>query len=174
MKPDDYQRFMQKVEKTEGCWLWRAATDSKGYGRFSVGPSHKPDGSRRNSMVAAHRASYEHANGPIPEGPGFHGYCVLHRCDNPACVRPDHLFLGTNADNVRDMDSKGRRVNAQHRGEDHANARLREADVLRIYAEAMARTRPQHAIARDFGVCLATVNHIKTGRLWAHLTGAIK
>jgi hypothetical protein len=165
-------RFMAKVQRGDGCWLWTAAKDSKGYGRFSLGGSHTPEGKRRNSMVAAHRFSYESVHGPIPSGPGFHGYCVLHRCDNPSCVRPDHLFLGTNKDNVQDMDRKGRRVNAQKRGNEHPNARLTPEKVARIYQMACAREKPQWRIAQEFGVCLATVNHIKTGRLWAHLTGA--
>lgn len=168
----DVARFMAKVEKrSDGCWLWSGAKDRKGYGRFSVGNSWHEDGRRRNSMVAAHRFSYELENGPIPQGPGFHGYCVLHRCDNPSCVRPDHLFIGTNADNVRDMDNKGRRVNAQKKGDLHPSAKLTAEKVLQIYAMVKG-DRTQTSIAREFGVCLSTVNHIKTGRLWSHVTGA--
>jgi hypothetical protein len=122
-------------------------------------------------MVAAHRFSYELHNGPIPQGPGWHGYCVLHRCDNPGCVRPDHLFIGTNADNVQDMDNKGRRVNAQVKGDMHPLAKLTTEKVLQIYAMVKS-DRTQTSVAREFGVCLSTVNHIKTGRLWAHVTGA--
>lgn len=168
----DVSRFMAKVDKrTDGCWLWTGAKDRKGYGRFSVGDSRREDGSRRNSMVAAHRFAYELHNGPIPQGPGWHGYCVLHRCDNPGCVRPDHLFIGTNADNVQDMDNKGRRVNAQVKGDMHPLAKLTTEKVLQIYAMVKS-DRTQTSVAREFGVCLSTVNHIKTGRLWAHVTGA--
>lgn len=169
MKPTAKERFWAKVDKSGECWIWTGARDSKQYGRFSMGASHHPDGTRRNSMVAAHRFSYEEENGPIPEGPGFHGFCVLHRCDNPSCVRPAHLFLGTNKDNVHDMDAKGRRVNAQQKGEKHANAILTEAQVLELAAKYETGQFTQRELAKEYGVCNATVNHIFKGRLWAHL-----
>jgi len=88
-------RFWAKVEKTEGCWLWRGAA-RRGYGAFS--PQH-------GTTRPAHRVAWELANSaPIPDG-----LCVLHRCDNPPCVRPDHLFLGTKKDNAQDAIRKGRR-----------------------------------------------------------------
>lgn len=86
--------FWEKVEKTGGCWLWRGATNPKGYGRTGVG-------SHRSAL--AHRLSWNLAHGQIPAG-----LFVLHRCDTPGCVRPDHLFLGTAADNTADMIRKGR------------------------------------------------------------------
>ena len=88
------ERFWEKVDLSDkkGCWTWTAALDGKGYGQF---PSIYGRG--------AHRTGYALANGPIP--PGIH---VLHRCDNPPCVRPGHLFLGTPGDNMKDMVTKGR------------------------------------------------------------------
>lgn len=72
----------------------------KGYGKFWLG---------KRASVSAHRVAWQIANGPIPdEGPGHHGWCVCHRCDNPLCVNPDHLFLGSNLDNQRDKAAKGR------------------------------------------------------------------
>lgn len=165
-------RFMAKVAIQEnGCWMWQGALGKKGYGMFSVGGSRNPDGTRRNSMRAAHRVSYELFKGPIPEHDSHHGMCVLHKCDTPGCVNPDHLFLGTNADNVHDMDEKGRRVNTPNRGSDHGNAVLDEAKVKEIMKLLESRSPTQRKIAEMYGVSFATINHIKTGRLWAHVTG---
>lgn len=86
-------RFIAKIEKTQSCWLWTGPLSQSGYGRASRG----------TKKVRAHRASYELFVGPIPEG-----MCVLHKCDIPRCVNPDHLFIGTHLDNMRDMESKGR------------------------------------------------------------------
>lgn len=86
-------RFMRLVEKTEGCWLWKASL-RRGYGQFFIA---------RGLTVRAHRFSYELHIGAIPDG-----MMVCHRCDNPICVRPEHLFLGTAKDNARDMIEKGR------------------------------------------------------------------
>lgn len=95
------ERFWPKVNK-EGafhspelgrCWEWTASTIHTGYGRFSIGAR----------SIASHRASWQFAYGPIPEG-----LCVLHRCDNPPCCNPEHLFLGTHADNAQDREAKQR------------------------------------------------------------------
>lgn len=105
-------RFWDKVERNEdGCWLWRASTDPRGYGKIVV----HVDGEAR--LSGAHRVSWELANGPIPTG-----LCVLHRCDTPSCVRPDHLFLGTLADNTKDMYGKGRHGNEIRKAVEKASA----------------------------------------------------
>lgn len=174
-KADTKTRFMAKVNKKEdGCWNWIGSTDRKGYGKLSIGNGRKPDGTRGNSMVSAHRVAYELFIGPIPAAAGFHGTCVLHKCDNPSCVNPEHLFLGSNADNVHDMDAKGRRVNRQALGSAHGNAKLTEAKVIAIHQLIKSNTKTQTEIALEFGVCLATVNHIAKGRLWSHVTGVKK
>lgn len=89
----DFERFWSKVDKSGECWLWIASRLSGGYGQFQMG----------GRPHAAHRAAWILANGPIP--PGLH---VLHSCDNPPCVRLDHLRLGTVADNMRDKALRGR------------------------------------------------------------------
>lgn len=97
-------RFWPKVDKTDGCWLWRSAIDTSGYGVMS-----SPEG-----KLYAHRVSYELANGPVPEG-----LEVRHACDVRACVNPGHLSVGTRADNVQDMVSRGRTPGGPHRGATH-------------------------------------------------------
>lgn len=174
MKASDIERFWRKVDKSGDCWIWLAGKDRKGYGKFSVGNSRNPDGTRRNSMVSAHRLSYEMANGPIPEHHSFHGMCVLHRCDNPGCVNPVHLFLGTNEDNVHDMHSKGRNVERPKFGSDHSRAILNESQVMELHLRYQAGGITQAALAAEYGVSLSTINHIMTGRLWAHLGLASK
>ena len=94
-------RFWAKVQKTDSCWLWTAAKNRFGYGRFML----------NGKVVRAHRVAWTLAYGQIPEGAGFHGTCVLHLCDNPMCVNPSHLVLGTQGENCRDMASKGRAWN---------------------------------------------------------------
>lgn len=89
--PED--RFWAKVEKGEGCWEWQGARHPHGYGQVRIA----------GICVFAHRYSWQLANGPIPGGLN-----VCHHCDNPKCVRPDHLFLGTQRDNLQDMAGKGR------------------------------------------------------------------
>jgi hypothetical protein len=96
MTPDQLARFEAKVhaEPNTGCFLWVGSASEQGYGYVGVGGG---------KLGKAHRVSYEHFVGPIPPG-----LCVLHRCDTPACVNPDHLFVGTKLDNSDDMIAKGR------------------------------------------------------------------
>jgi len=143
-------RFWDKVNKTETCWLWTAAKDGRGYGKLQVGTLAEP------KLMNAARLSYEIANGPIAGRAQ-----VLHHCDVRLCVRPDHLFLGTPADNMADKVLKGR----QPRGESIPSSKLTERDVLRIralYAEGISQSK----LARAFGVNVTTIFHIVHNKTW--------
>lgn len=145
-------RFWAKVEKTEDCWLWRAAVSPRGYGIFGLGTL------ERNR--AAHRYSWELHFGPIPEG-----IYVCHHCDNPPCVRPEHLFLGDHAANMADMAAKGRALY----GEKHNLVILSEPDVLEIRRLWQAGGKTQVEIAEMFGTNKANVSQIVRGKKWKYL-----
>lgn len=146
-------RFVGFTDKSGpgGCWLWTGAFKRGGYGQLMIA----------NRMVSAHRAAWGLANGPIP--PGMH---VLHRCDNPPCVNPAHLFLGTNADNSKDKIAKGRQRGPK--GEAHPAAKLSDGDVVEI-RRRWAAGETQAVIGRDFGATQAHVSQIVTMKTWRHL-----
>ncbi|WP_448952174.1 hypothetical protein [Labrys neptuniae] len=148
----DRQRFEDKFipEPMSGCWLWIGSIGSAGYGTFYLDCR----------ILRANRASWLIYKGPLASRAQF----VCHRCDNPACVNPDHLFLGDAASNVADMRKKGR--NRFPDSERRTNARLCAADVLKI----MADDRPQKLIAADYGVSQSIIFGVKAGRRWRHVT----
>jgi hypothetical protein len=142
-------RFWSKVEKSGDCWKWRANT-RKGYGSIKV----------NRKELYAHRHSWEIHNGAIPPG-----LSVLHKCDNPLCVRPDHLFIGTQKDNMSDCSNKGR--SGRTLGEQNVFAVLKENEVLEI--RKLAGVIPQCEIAKRFNVKDAAVSKIILRRTWRHL-----
>jgi hypothetical protein len=169
-------RFWSKVDQSGGpdaCWIWTGWRSSKGYGRSrSVG-----------RWLFAHRVSWELANGPIPSG-----LLVCHHCDNPPCVNPAHLFVGTNSDNMRDCISKGRNGACTHpervargsrhssvthpelvqRGSSHCRAKLTEADIP-VIRSRVKRGESRRAVSKDYGVSAVVIGEIVKGKLWKHV-----
>jgi hypothetical protein len=152
-------RFWEKVVKSagDGCWTWSSTKDKKGYGRIMAS---RDQGPRR--QLLASRVSWELHYGPIPPGMG-----VLHRCDNPACVRPDHFFLGDQIANMADCAAKGRTV----RGERAPWAKLTNAQAIGIRQEFAERREPFAVIARRHGVSRSLISDLLKGRRWGWLGG---
>lgn len=149
----DVSRFWSNVEKTSGCWLWKRKKDSKGYGQLTVAAK----------SAIAHRVAYELLVGPIPDG-AF----VLHRCDVRACVRPDHLFLGTHADNMADMATKGRRRGPRNQGAENPRAKTTEDTVAKILAHA-ALGASVGSLAQHFNLSRRVIERIVSRQTWRHV-----
>lgn len=149
------KRFHEKCVDVypSGCRIWMGAVNEHGYGSLSAwGQRYK-----------AHRAAWELHYGEKPDGH------VLHRCDVPSCVNPDHLFLGTQADNMRDMARKGRGGKSRPCGEIQGSSKLTERDVRRIRQMA-SRGVIYRVIAKQFGVHSSNVGLIVRRRGWAHVS----
>lgn len=140
-------RFWEHVQKSDGCWEWQGARDGGGYGYFSSG----------SGRVRAHRFSYTLANGPIPDG-----LYVCHTCDNPPCVRLDHLWLGTRADNNRDRDRKGRAAVLTPERARSLTARFDWATVQAIRAEPLSVSERQLGI--KYGMSESHAGNIRRGK----------
>lgn len=147
---DPIEDFWKRVNKTDGCWLWTGSKGTNGYGRFTY----------RYQVFGAHRYSYALAFGPVPEGLN-----VLDKCDTPLCVNPEHLFLGTGADNVRDMVSKGR--DRAPKGSKNAFAKLTEAQVVQL--RALRGTCTQRDLAKRFHISESVLSALLNRRTWRHV-----
>jgi Mor family transcriptional regulator len=144
------RKFWSHVDQaSEGCWEWHAARTRKGYGQGWIG-----------KRGLAHRLAWELTSGPIPDG-----LCVLHRCDNPPCVRPEHLFLGTQHENIADAVQKGRMASEKRR------AKL-TADAVRCL-RAEYRGESPYGLARRYGVAPPTIYAILRGWHWRAVTGGV-
>lgn len=151
------ERLLKHTEKTDTCWNWTACKDHKGYGIIRI------DGKNR----ATHRVSYELFKGKIPKGKGYHGTCVLHSCDNPGCINPEHLRLGTNRENILDMIQKGR--NVVLRGKLCHKAKLTEKQVLEIREKFIPYVYTTIMLAKEYGVDPSTIGHMIKRRIWKHI-----
>ena len=148
------ERFWLKVKKTKQCWWWVGGKRGGKYGGILL-HANPPVG------AYAHRASWIIHFGAIPKG-----LCVLHKCDNPLCVNPEHLFIGTQKDNMKDTASKGRR--AVQRGEQCSNVKLSVVDVLEISKQHASGVKSKK-IAMCFSIRPDTVQGIVARRSWGHV-----
>jgi HNH endonuclease len=155
MKLTPRERFLAKVcpEPNGGCWLWRGPLSPEGYGWASF----------ESKRFPAHRLGWLLFRGGIAAG-----LVVCHKCDVRACVNPDHLFLGTHADNMRDMKEKGRKP----MGEKHYRAKLTAEQVGRIKAMLSEDRLYMSEIALEFGVSSSTIHSIKSGKNWRGVTSS--
>ena len=133
------------------CWEWRGKRNPQGYGTYT----------HNDKTQGAHRWAYLEFVGEIPTG-----LFVCHRCDNPACVRPSHLFLGTASDNTCDRDEKGRGLPSIKKGSANGASKLTEAEVAAVYVSMTSGNK----LAKEYGVTQALISLIKTGRKWGWLT----
>lgn len=146
------ERFEKYVVCGNGCWLWSGHVDKDGYGRIRQGSKSEP-------LLRSHRVSYELYVGSIPPG-----MMVCHSCDNPPCVRPSHLFIGSAVDNVRDMIFKKR---DKIRGSSQSQSKLSDSDVrdIRLFSPMIT----QKSLASHFGVSQGLISHVLTGNNWRHV-----
>lgn len=149
-------RFWARAVTGEPCWGWTGRVNEGGYGLIDSGRH----GVKRDRPLLAHVVSWEIHYGPVPAG-----RFVLHHCDNPPCSRPDHLWLGTNDDNVADMVAKGR----QSRGERRHLAKLTDADVIAIRRRWAAGGVMQKTLAAEYGVSRSVVCEVISQKMWKHL-----
>jgi len=154
-------RFWAKVEKGESCWIWKGSKRNKGYGAFVWANS-------CGTVIQgrAHRFSYEIHKGVIPKG-----MFVLHKCDEPSCVNPEHLFIGSNQDNVDDMMKKGRHVKGgtyskgkYPKGENHHNSKLTEKKVNEIRTDK--QNMSYSALSKKYKIAVGHLHRIITKKAW--------
>lgn len=152
---DPKQRFWSKVDKEGYCWEWKAGKFSNGYGQFFDG----------KNKICAHRFAYIDTFGPIKNN-----LLVCHKCDNRSCVNPNHMFLGTQKENLADMQAKDRKINADTSGIKNGRAIIGEHEVL-LMRELYACDLPITTIARLFKVSETQTARIVKRQSWKPLKG---
>lgn len=152
------ERFWPKVQigSADQCWPWLAPTNGAGYGTVFRG------GKRQSNMALAHRVAFELASGQSAEG-----QCVCHRCDNPICCNPGHLFLGSHAENSRDMVRKGRARPGHIYGAKQHSAKLTDDLVRQLRANPPAGTMAE--IGARYGLSARGINMVLRGETWRHV-----
>lgn len=151
----DIARFWSHVDKSGDCWIWKAYCNKRGYGQFG----------HFDKVLKAHRVAYEITYGKVPNN-----LEVCHHCDNPSCVNPKHLFLGTHSDNMQDESRKGRCYLQKHpelrQGEKHPLAKLTEQQVIEI---RQSKGFTQEQLAKKYGVCRWMIRRILSRLAWKHI-----
>lgn len=153
--------FWAKTNRSGECWVWTGRRNPKGYGL--AWNRARLTGNRR-ADEGAHRIAWVLINGPIPAG-----LCVLHRCDNPPCIRPDHLWLGTKADNSADMKAKGRTYRPTWIGAAVPTAKITDVIASEIRRKYATGSVTQAELARQYGLTPPTVSAVITRRTWRHV-----
>lgn len=153
------ERFFDRVQidLISGCWRWTGRTNKQGYGLIAGeidGVRYAPKG----QALLAHRASWIIHNGPIEDNGTYHGTVVMHVCDTPGCVNPQHLKLGTQADNVLDMIQKGRKVSGTPSGVKHWNSSIKDQADIDLICATKGKTKE---LADKYGVDVCTIKRIR-------------
>lgn len=146
-------RFFAKVKKTSTCWLWIGPFRPNGYGQIQ-------EGGKGSRNISAHRLSYELHNGKIPDG-----LVVMHSCDTPSCVNPDHLSVGTYKENTADMIAKGRKRTVSPKGTGNGKAKLND-DLVRYIRQS---DKNAASIARELSLSGNCIRGVRSGRTWSHV-----
>lgn len=165
IKEQDKNNFWSKVALTcnpNKCWNWIAGKEKDGYGRLNIRVNPIEQQGRRQLKVIASRLSYFINFGIDPVG-----FAVLHKCDNPSCVNPNHLFLGTNKDNTSDMIEKGR--SHDRKGSKNGMNKLNDDQIKNILKEYSTGQFTQKEIGKKYGVVQQTIERIVNKKLWKHL-----
>ena len=144
-------RFFNKVLKTNTCWEWTGCRQKNGYGKIGAGGD-------RGKTLLAHRVSWILHCGKINEG-----LECCHKCDNPSCVNPNHLFLGTRIDNEEDKKNKKRHLY----GEKHSMSKINTRDVVSIKTKYKINNTTQYQLAKEYGITQSQVSRIINGKRWA-------
>ena len=149
------QRFFNFVEKTDSCWVWLGSTVG-GYGNFGL----------EGGTVRAHRFSYEMYKSQIPKTKNKHDYCVLHTCDNPLCVNPEHLKLGSQIENILDRHKKGRDYKPKGLFNPAAKLNYEKAEIIRAEYESGGTSLPK--LAKKYGVGTSTIYRVIKKKVWVN------
>ena len=156
MRKGPLYRLMSNTRITDidGCWEWVGPKCRDGYGKCW---------STLHGEEKAHRLAYTLQYGPIPDG-----MCVCHTCDNPACVNPQHLWLGTSVENTADRHAKGRSTGGPGKGTAHHHVTLTEADIP-VIRRRCANGETQRTVAEDYGVTQSVISRVVNRRAWQHV-----